>query len=195
MIPTSQDDLAEMAMEMMNLEELAEVQLVISFLAEIENRQARAMRAMAAAHNLDLDVEVPDRETRYQSLLSAAEAAGNGNAVEWWVRNRYGGALNDPAKATEYAGMDPADWKEQISDWAAHYRTQGYDDDRDDRDLAAIAVREAFGVGIDWFEEHIVGLDTQRAVSELLAGNLQSVERGLWEAAAQGRLDDADTSD
>ncbi|MUW13934.1 hypothetical protein GJ633_04100 [Halorubrum sp. CBA1125] len=180
-----QKAMAKKLLNRVDITELGVTQAVAGGLAEIERAQAEAVRDLAEAHDFDVDVKEPDPEERRDLLLRGAEAAADGNGVEWWLDERHGHRLDDPEAAVEYAKMSPDEWDAQIERWAEFYRSNGYGADRSDRDLAAVHVRETFGVDLDWFEETIVGLDRAEVLRQLLAGNLESIEFAIRDAAEQ----------
>jgi hypothetical protein len=186
-----------MARQLMNRVDLGELGLVKALaagLAEMERAQADAFNTMAEAHGADVRVQIPDTEDRKALLLRGASAASDGNAAEWWIGERWGHALDaDPAEVAEYAEMDPEDWNAQVERWAAFYRGEGFGGDRDDRDLAEMHVSETFGApSLDWFEEKVVGLDRGDVLRQLLAGNLESIEYAMRDAAEEADTEGAE---
>ena len=115
----------------------------------------------------------------------AREAATDGEAIEWWLSERYGDHLDNPEAAAEYAEMDADQWDDQISRWAEYYRNKGYGGDSTDRELAAQHVDQTQGVELDWFESAVVDLDRGEVLRQLLAGNLESIEYAIRDAAEQ----------
>lgn len=175
-----------MAQQLLNRVDPADlgiVQGLVAGLAEIERAQADALRELSASADVEIDVDVPDPDAREQLLLDGIEAATDGRAVEWWLRERHG--FEDATAAAEYAEMDAEQWNDQISRWAEFYRSEGYGDGATDSELAERHVQQAFGVGLDAFERDVVNLDRQRVVRELLAGNLEGIEFGIRSAADQ----------
>jgi len=136
-------------------------------LAEIERAQAEAVRELADAHGFDVDVQVPDPEKRQAQLLEGAEAAANGEGVEWYIEMAYGHRLDNPRDAANYIDLEPETWSEK------------------ERADSAEFIRDTFGVELDWFEEVIIGLDRAAVVRQLLAGNLESIEYAIRDAAEQ----------
>jgi hypothetical protein len=177
--------IARQLMSRVDPADLGLVQALATGLAEMEHAQADALRELADATGAEIDVEVPDPEDREQLLLDGIEAAADGSAIEWWLRERHG--YEDAAAAAEYAEMDAAQWSDQIGRWAEFYRSKGYGSDTTDRELAGQHVRQSFGVDLDQFERDVVELDKRQVVRELLAGNLEAVEYGVREAAQQAR--------
>jgi len=154
-------------MNRVDVTELGVTKALAGGLAEIERAQAEALHELADAHGFDLDVQVPDPERRQETLLEGAEAATEGRGVEWWIETRYGHKLDNAAEAAEYLDLDPDSWTEE------------------EREQSAEFIRDRFGVELDWFISEIVGLDGARVVEELLAGNLESVELAIRDAAEQ----------
>ncbi|WP_144901352.1 hypothetical protein [Halobellus captivus] len=177
--------MAKQFMNRVDVTELGVVQALAAGLAEIERAQADALRELADAHGFDVDVQEPDPEERKQLLLRGLEAATEGDAVEWWLSERYGHRLDEPEKAVEYAKMDVHEWEEQIARWSEFYRSKGYGGDGSARDLASMHVKQTFGVSIEWFENAVVDLDRAEVVRQLLAGNLESIEYAIRDAAEQ----------
>jgi hypothetical protein len=161
------ESMAKTLLNRVDVAELGVTKALAGGLAEIERAQAEALRELADAHGYDLDVQVPDPEQRQRLLLEGAEAATEGRGVEWWIETRYGDKLDNAAEAVEYRDLDPDSWTEE------------------ERDQSAEFIRDRFGVELDWFVSEIVGLDRAQVVEELLAGNLQSVEYAIRDAAEQ----------
>ena len=150
-----------------DIADLGVTKAVAGGLAEIERAQAEAVRELADAHGFDLDVQIPDPDERRDMLLDGAEAAADGEGVEWYIEARYGHRLDNPHDAANYTDLEPETWSEE------------------ERAQSAEFIRSEFGVGLDWFEEAIVGLDRTDVVRELLAGNLEAVEYAIRDAADQ----------
>jgi len=154
-------------MNRVDVTELGVTKALAGGLAEMERAQAEAVQELADAHGFDLDVQVPDPEQRQDLLLDGAEAAMNGDGVEWWIETRYGRKLDNPRDAANYLDLEPETWSEE------------------EREQSAEFIRSEFGVELDWFETHIIGLDRAAVVRELLAGNLEAVELAIRDAAEQ----------
>jgi len=181
------DAMAKQMMQRVDVADLDVVKALAAGLAEVERAQAAALEELADAEGYEIDAQAPDPEQREALLLRGVEAATAGDAVAWWLEERYGHRLDDPEGAVEYAKMDADAWETQIEDWATYYRNRGYGDGHTDRELAAMHVQQVQGVGLEWFEGAVVGLDAGEVVRELLAGNLEAVEYGIRGAAEQAR--------
>lgn len=181
------DAMAKQMMSRVDVADLEVVQALAAGLAEIERAQAAALEELAGAEGYDVDVQTPDPDQREALLLRGVDAATSGEAVAWWLEERYGHRLDDPEGAVEYAKMDPEEFGEQIGRWAGFYRDRGYGGDYSDRELAAMHLQQTQGVSLEFFETEIVGLDAGEVVRELLAGNLEAVEYGIRDAAEQAR--------
>ena len=161
------ESMAKTLLNRVDVTELGVTKALAGGLAEIERAQAEAVQELADAHGFDLDVQVPDPEQRQRLLLEGAEAATEGRGVEWWIETRYGHQLDNPAEAAEFRDLDPDSWSEE------------------EREQSAEFIRDRFGVELDWFISEIVGLDRAQVVEELLAGNLESIELAIRDAAEQ----------
>jgi hypothetical protein len=184
------DAMAKQMMQRVDVADLDVVKALAAGLAEIERAQAAALEELADAEGYDVDVQTPDPEEREALLLRGVDAATSGEAVAWWLEERYGHRLDDPEGAVEYAKMDAGAFETQIGDWAAFYRDRGHGAGQSDDELAEMHLQQTQGVGLAWFTEHIVGLDAGEVVRELLAGNLEAVEYGIRDAADQARNGD-----
>lgn len=161
------ESMAKTLLNRVDVAELGVTKALAGGLAEIERAQAEALHELAKAHGYDLDVQVPNPEQRKRVLLEGAEAATEGRGVEWWIETRYGHKLDNPAEAAEFRDLDPDSWSEE------------------EREQSAEVIHDRFGVELDWFVSEIVGLDRAQVVEELLAGNLQSIELAIRDAAEQ----------
>ncbi|TKX86203.1 hypothetical protein EXE43_09545 [Halorubrum sp. SS5] len=161
------DAMAKTLLNRVDVADLGVTKALAGGLAEIERAQAEAVRELADAHGFDIDVQEPDPEERKRVLLEGAEAATEGRGVEWWIETRYGHRLDNAAEAAEFRDLEPDTWTEA------------------EREQSAELIRERFGVELDWFVSEIVGLDRSEVVRELLAGNLESIELAIRDAAEQ----------
>ena len=161
------ESMAKTLLNRVDVAELGVTKALAGGLAEIERAQAEALRELADAHGYDLDVQVPNPEQRKRVLLEGAEAATEGRGVEWWIETRYGNQLDNAAEAAEFRDLEPDTWTEE------------------EREQSAEFIRDRFGVELDWFVSEIVGLDRAQVVEELLAGNLESIELAIRDAAEQ----------
>lgn len=159
--------IAQQLMSRVDIEELGVARALAGGLAEMERAQADAMLELADAHGYDVDVTAPDVDRRRDLLLEGAAAAMDGRGVEWWLETRYGDKMENAAAAAEYIDLEPDAW------------------DDDERAEAAAFIAAEFGVDLEWFERHVIGLDRGAVVRELLAGNLESIEYAIRDAAAQ----------
>ena len=174
-----------------NPEENEQIRAYASILAGIEREQREGMRALAEELGADPDAlgldEAPDSEERVTELAEAVGAHFVGDAWTLYVDQLAPDELENAGRASDFAGLDADEWDTQIEDWADGFRDRAGDAvaDRTDRDLAAVHVRETFGVDLDVFESEIVEFEPARVFQTVVAGPLETHTEGIWKLADQ----------
>ncbi|WP_058366393.1 hypothetical protein [Haloparvum sedimenti] len=164
-----------------NPEENERIRAYAGTLAAIEREQREAMRDHFA-DDLGVDpeefdlVEPPEAEERISTLCRAIAAHMAGDPWNLWLEELAPEELQNAEQAAEYAGMDDDAWSEQVTEWAAQYRDRAGDAvaGRTDRELASVFIEDTFGVGLDTFEQAVVGFDPGEVFREVVAAPLET---------------------
>lgn len=168
------------------------VKAIAGMVATLEHQQLAAACDLADAVDNDSPDELPAPEDRADSLQRIIVAVATGEFGDYWVtelENEEGGF--EAAPPAEWVGMgtDSEEWAAEVERLAEWVRQQHEDVDATERELAALACRHKFGVGLERVESEVVGLNQSAEVQRLLRGNFD-VARSMVESATAEIEDD-----
>jgi hypothetical protein len=165
-----------------------EIQSTVDVLGTMERNWRECLRALFEAHDIDQDLpELADQEDRVDELMALVRARIAGDPWGYWVDHQAPEGLQNPERAAQHAGKGSEAWEQQVEEWADRYREllDGADD-VPDRELATIAVEEAFGVGLETFEEEVVDWSPDEVMQRAVAGPTTALQDAVQEAATDG---------
>jgi hypothetical protein len=179
--------------EQMVAQQVAEseaVTAIAGMVAQLEHEHLRAACDLADAVGNDHPDALPSPEARQDSLRRLIVAVATGEFGEFWVEELASGEF-EAAPPAEWVGMgtDSDEWADEVARLADWVRSQHDDVDATERELAALACRHKFGVGLDAVESQVVGLTQSAEVQRLLRGNFDAA-RGLVDEATAEIEDD-----
>lgn len=190
-----QKQLAQRMMQQVDLSDTNVVKALVIGLSQIERAQAEALRECAHTHEFaeHINLQIPDPDARQEFLLDAIEAMQDGEIMEWWLSNAT--PVHNVSDASAYVGLNEDEWINQQQQWAGKYAEEApeWTDGRERRDIVSEHCIVQFGVGIDDFEDQVIDLTRETVIRKLLAGNLESIERQLRQAANAERDTDTET--
>ncbi|WP_240936935.1 hypothetical protein [Halomicrobium mukohataei] len=167
------NEIRQLKQEVANPHESERIRATARVLVEMEQRPRQSYMEVVDSAGIEPETTPVDVEERVDELCDviAAKAPGGPSMVEAWLRNRLPEEFDEdtPESLKAYAQMDHSEWEGQIGRWAdlirnEHDGLEGYED----RELANEHIENYWGVSIDRFEEVVVGLDTERAMNDLL---------------------------
>jgi hypothetical protein len=166
------------------------VTAIAGMVAQLEHEHLRAACDLADAVGQDHPDELPAPEARQDSLRRLIVAVATGEFGDFWVDELESGEF-EAAPPAEWVGMgtDSDEWADEVERLAEWVRQQHEDVDATERELAALACRHKFGVGLEAVESQVVGLNTSTEVQRLLRGNFDAA-RGIIESATAEIEDD-----
>lgn len=180
-----QKQLAQRMMQQVDLSDTNVVQALVIGLSQIEHAQAQALRECAHTHDFTehIDIQIPDPDARQEFLIDAISAIQDGDIIEWWIDNAT--PVDNATTAQEYAGLSESEWNQQQSDWYSEYEAKApeFAETKDKREVSNHHIISQFGVEIGDFEDFVVAVGREDIIRKLLAGNLESIERQLRQAA------------
>lgn len=168
------------------------VQALVTILTELEHRQLEAVEQLHDAAGIE-GVEVTStREEREQQLIDLVDAVASGSFEDYWFREVVGEHIEQPDAAQAYAGLSEEEWQTQLETWADGYlsRNERQFEGISDRKIAAVHVKNVFGVSLGEFEREVVGFERKEALRAVLAGNFEAVEAGISAATAEVNADE-----
>lgn len=146
-------------------------QRMVRTFAAIEREQLSTAVEAAEAAGIDVQVALPDPDARADALLALSQAVVTDSFAEWYADELGREWYQAPPAEWIGAGVDSELWTDQIATWAEQVRTEYPDIDATDRELATIAAKEVYGVGLDAIESEAVGVDPAEEVNRLVTGN------------------------
>jgi hypothetical protein len=158
-------------------------------IAEIMAQRERSLlEAVATVGDAgDVDVEIPriDVGARQEMILALADAMADQRLAEWWAETVLAEHVDEVEGLVEYLEMDGDEWGEQIQEWAGMYRENHPDlvDGMTEAEIAALHVRNKWGVSLEEFVAEIVAWTKGKAFEEVLDANLGQAERSLYAIA------------
>ncbi|MFB6087846.1 MAG: hypothetical protein ABEJ85_04935 [Haloarculaceae archaeon] len=146
--------------------------------AKRERAQLRLAQRLAEASDAEVSVdELPDVEERAGQLEAMAERASQADLVGWYFEEFAPEYLDNPERATAYAGLNDDEWTAQKAAWAENYRSTSPEAETySDEELAGIHVENTFGVSLEEFESNVVDWRPGEAIQDVLTTNLRTVE-------------------
>jgi hypothetical protein len=158
---------------------------IAEIMAERERTLLEAVATVADAGDVDVDVPRVDAAARQEMILELADAMTDQRLPEWWAEEVLAEHVDDVEGLVEYLEMDGDDWGDQVREWAAYYRSTRPDlvDDMTDAEIAALHVRNKWGVSLREFVVEIVAWTPGTAFENVLDANLGQAERSLYAIA------------
>ncbi len=134
----------------------------------------------------DLGIEqLDEKQDRIDELLAGITARMNDDPWGMWVQHLAPEDLQNPDRASQYAGLEEDEWQEEIEDWAQRYRDAPDHDTEGmtDRDLAAAHVYQVFGLSLKEFEREVVAWRPGEAYEEAFAGAFKQHNEAIAQLA------------
>jgi hypothetical protein len=160
-------------------------QALATIMAERERSLARAAATVADAGDVDAPVPQVDVDARQAMLLELADAMADQRLAEWWAEEVLADHVDDVEGLVEYLEMDGDGWGDQVREWAEYYQNSHPElvQDMTDAEIAAIHVRNKWGVSLREFVAEVVAWTPGRALEDVLVANLDQTERSLYAVA------------
>lgn len=168
------------------------VTAIAGMVATLENEHLRAACDLADAVGTDHPEQLPPPEVRQEKLQKLIVAVATGEFGDYWVselESESGGFEEAPPADWVGIGTDSEEWVDGVARLADWVRSQHDDVDATERELAAVACRHKFGVGLETVESQVVGLNPSTEVQRQLRGNFDAA-RGIVEEATTEIEDD-----
>lgn len=163
---------------------------MLSAFAQMEHQQLRAACDLAAVAGVDYPDALPNVEERREMLKSLLVATVSGEFEAWWVEHIGSEHFtSDPPAEHVGVGTDSDTWHDQLTAWSDGVRAQVGDVDGTDRELAALACREVYGVDLDEYEARVVNMDPGATVNRMVSGNFQAAQNLMREVEESIRDD------
>jgi hypothetical protein len=165
--------------------EIEVAQGIAEIMAERERTLLEAVATVADAGDIDVDVPRVDAAARQEMILKLADAMTDQHLAEWWAEEVLVDHVDDVEGLVEYLEMDGDEWGDQVREWAAYYRSTHPDlvDDMTDAEIAALHVRNKWGVSLREFVAELVAWTPGRAFEDVLDANFGQAERSLYAVA------------
>lgn len=171
---------------------------IATILTGIEHDQARAVKRLTDAADVDLDVN-HQPEARREQLLDVAESLGNNDLASLWFEDVLD--VDQADMIQNYIGLSGDEWREQLETWYRQYREMGIVDDpieeADRADIGHVAqlhVSEAFGMDLNEFVAGVINWDKGAVLEEMLVGPTRDYTRTIHLVADELK-DDVDQED
>jgi hypothetical protein len=161
--------------------EIEVAQGIAEIMAERERTLLEAVATVADAGDVDVGVPRVDAAARQEMILELADAMTDQHLAEWWAEEVLAEHVDDVEGLVEYLEMDGAEWGDQVREWAAYYRESHPElvHDMTDAEIAALHVRNKWGVSLREFVAEIVAWTPGTAFEDVLDANLGQAERSL----------------
>jgi hypothetical protein len=173
-----------------------EVRAVAAALAGMERDLHEAIQDHYDALGVDPPADREAPEERIDRLCLLVDHHFRDDLWGYFIGEQAPEALENPAEAEQYAGMDRAAWDRTVEEWvaAADAATNGAEADGDES-VTDRVVRERFGLDRATFEEQVVEWTPERTLRIALRGRMDpDIERLRVATRALRRKQEADES-
>lgn len=143
-------------------------------------------RLVEAADAGDFDVD-ESLEERRDEILAVADAVAAQRFDDWWWSEVAPDFIANAGEARQYVGLDKAEWRAQIGEWADRYRDAAPErvDGMTDAEIAALHVERRFDASLAEFADEVVEWHAPEHVRGIVEKNLRQSTQTIHAVAAQ----------